>query len=92
MNSKEQYIKMRNVEKLDNNFLWNYYREQGGKLTDPQEFLNRFYYTEQIINFNGQQIVQKINRDLNSFFEDMDRKFQLQTLWDVDGKFIKVVE
>ena len=26
------------------------------------------------------------------FFEDMNRKFELQTLWNSDGKFIKVVE
>ena len=35
---------------------------------------------------------QKIERDLNSFFSDMDRKLEVRTLWDSNNNFIKVVE
>ena len=35
---------------------------------------------------------QKIERDLSSFFSDMDRKLEVRTLWDSNNNFIKVVE
>ncbi len=83
---------MRNKQELDNNWLWSYYKEQGGKLNDPQEFINHFYFEIERIDFNGQIFEQKTRRDLSKFFEDMDRKFNIQTLWDEEGEFIKVVE
>jgi hypothetical protein len=84
---------MRNSQKLDNNWLWEYYKQEGGKLEDPQVFINNFYFAETPIVMGGRTMgVQRENRDLSSFFEDMDRKFQLHTLWSKDGQFIKVVE
>jgi hypothetical protein len=63
---KEQYIQMRNKQELDNRFLWSYYKEQGGKLQNPNEFLQLFYQV-------------------------LDKKFNLTTLWDKNGNFIKVI-
>lgn len=90
---KEKYIKIRNSQKLDNNFLWEYYKSEGGKLNNPEEFLDLFYYETTDVVINGRNFgQQKTNRDLSHFFEDMDRKFGLQTLWGKNGDFIKVVE
>jgi hypothetical protein len=92
-NLKSTYITMRNKEKIDNNFLWKYYKEQGGKLDNPQEFINHFYTIETPIIIHGQNLgSQRQNRDLSNFFSDMDGKFELTTLWSADGKFLKVVE
>jgi hypothetical protein len=63
---KEQYIQMRNKQELDNRFLWSYYKEQGGKLQNPNEFLQLFYQV-------------------------LDKKFNLTTLWNKNGNFIKVI-
>lgn len=89
---KEKYIKMRNAQKLDNQWLWEYYKQEGGKLNNPQEFIKHFYNIVETINVGGEIFEQKMKRDLSSFFSDMDRKFELQTLWNSDGSFIKVVE
>jgi hypothetical protein len=93
MSDIEGYIKMRNAQKLDNDWLWKEYKENGGTINDPNEFLNSFYFEETPIIVNGQKVgVQKANKDLSNFFNDMDRKFGLNTLWDKEGNFIKVVE
>ena len=90
---KSQYINMRNSQKLDNNWLWSYYKQEGGKLDNPQEFLEHFYTETTPIMVNGMFFgKQKQNRDLSEFFNDMDKKFGLTTLWDKEGNFIKVVE
>lgn len=93
MITREKYIKIRNFQKLDNAWLWEYYKEQGGKLTNVDEFIEHFYIIQSPIQVHGVTVgYQKANRDLSRFFEDMDKKFGLQTLWDKEGKFIKVVE
>ena len=93
MSSKQTYIKMRNSQELDNNWLWTYYKQEGGKLNDPQEFLKHFYIETTPIVVNGQYFGdQQVNRDLSEFFNDMDRKFGLTTLWSKEGEFLKVVE
>lgn len=90
---KQGYIKQRNSQKLDNDWLWKYYKENGGVINNPQEFINHFYFEETPIIVNGFNVgTQKTNRDLSNFFADMDRKFELTTLWNVDNTFIKVVE
>jgi hypothetical protein len=87
------YIKMRNSQKIDNNWLWKYYKQEGGKLNNPQEFLQHFYTETTPVMVNGMYFGEETkNRDLSEFFNDMDRKFKLNTLWDKEGKFIKVVE
>lgn len=87
----EGYIKMRNSQKLDNNWLWSLYREQGGKITNSNEFLAHFYFIQSPISFNGEVIgYEKTQRDLSGFFTEMDGKFGLQTLWSAENKFIKV--
>lgn len=96
---------MRNSQKLDNNWLWSFYKEQGGKIADSNEFLAHFYFIQSPIQFNGQVVgYEKTQRDLSNFFSDMDKKLELTTLWeestierDAFGKevriekFIKVV-
>ena len=44
MNLLTGYIKMRNSQRLDNNWLWQYYLENGGKIKNKEEFLDNFYY------------------------------------------------
>lgn len=83
---------MRNSQKLDNNWLWEYYKQNGGKLNDPQQFINLFYYEIQTVEMGGQIFEQRTNKDLSYFFPCMDIKFNLQILCNEDGDFIKVVE
>ena len=90
---KEQYITMRNSQELDDNWLWWYYKQEGGKLNNSQEFLENFYTKKEPIIFNGIFFgEQRVDRDLSNFFNDMDRKFGLTTLWSAEGNFLKVVE
>lgn len=92
MTTKDKYIKVRNSQKIDNQWLWEYYKEQGGILTDPNEFVEYFYIMQEPIKLYGQTVgYQRANRDLGNFFQDMDKKFSLTTLWGKDGNFIKVV-
>ena len=86
------YIEMRNKQKLDNNWLWKHYKNKGGLINNPQEFLENFYYDQRPIVVNGMKVgFERMNRDLSNFFSDMDRQFKLNTLWSKDGVFIKVV-
>lgn len=89
---KQRYIKQRNAQKLNNNWLWEYYKQEGGKLEDPQVFIDNFYFHITRMDINGEIFEQKHNRDLSDFFSNMDKKFGLSTLWGKDGEFIKVVE
>lgn len=93
MNLLPGYIKMRNSQRLDNNWLWQYYLKNGGKIKNKEEFLENFYYEKIPVQINGRNFgYQQIERDLSSFFSDMDRKLDVRTLWDVNNNFIKVVE
>lgn len=90
---RDKYIRMRNSQELDENFLWGYYKEQGGKINNPEEFLDLFYFETTPITVNGRAFGhQKKDRDLSDFFHCMDKVFNLTTLWSTDGTFIKVVE
>ncbi len=92
MTTKEGYIKMRNSQKLDNKWLWEYYKQEGGKITDPSEFIENFYIVQEPIILHGVTVgYQRGNRDLSSFFAEMDRKFELTNLFDKDGNFLKVI-
>ena len=88
---RESYIKMRNAQILDNNWLWQYYKQNGGVVNDPEDFIDLFLNEQTTINMGGQLFVQKHPRDLSRFFSDMDKKFELITLWDKEGNFLKVV-
>ena len=93
MNLLPGYIKMRNSQRLDNNWLWQYYLENSGKIKNKEEFLENFYYEKIPVQMNGRNFGYKqIERDLSSFFSDMDRKLDIITLWDSNNDFIKVVE
>ena len=93
MNLLTGYIKMRNSQRLDNNWLWQYYLKNGGKIKNKEEFLENFYYEKIPVQMNGRNFgYQQIERDLSSFFSDMDRKLDVRTLWDSNNNFIKVVE
>ena len=93
MNLLPGYIKMRNSQRLDNNWLWQYYLENGGKIKNKEGFLENFYYEKIPVQMNGRNFgYQQIERDLSSFFSDMDRKLDVRTLWDSNNNFIKVVE
>ena len=90
---KQGYINMRNKQELDNAWLWEYYKSNGGYLNSPDEFIEHFYFEKSPIQVNGKTVgFKKANRDLSHFFSDKDRKFELQTLWSKEGTFIKVVE
>lgn len=93
MTTKEKYIKVRNSQKLDNQWLWEYYKQEGGKITDPNEFIENFYIVQKPIVLHGVIVgYQRADRDLGNFFNDIDKKFGLTTLWGKNGDFIKVVE
>ena len=53
MNLLPGYIKMRNSQRLDNNWLWQYYLENGGKIKNKEEFLDNFYYEKIPVQMNG---------------------------------------
>lgn len=89
---KEAYITMRNKQELNNNWLWQYYKMNGGVINNPQEFIDYFYNDEVPIKIKGKVIgYEKVPRDLSQFFHCMDKVFNLTTLWGVDNNFIKVV-
>ena len=102
---RDSYIVMRNSQKLDNNWLCEYYKQEGGKIANVNEFLENFYIVQEPIILHGVTVGhQRGNRDLSNFFQDMDKKMELTTLWeeptierDAFGKevriekFIKVV-
>lgn len=91
--TKDKYIKMRNSQKLDNKWLWEYYKQEGGKITNPNEFIEHFYIVQEEIKLHGQTVgYQRAERDLGNFFSGMDKKFGLQTLWSKEGDFVKVVQ
>jgi len=93
MTTREKYIKIRNSQKLDNTWLWDYYKEQGGKITDVNEFLEYFYTVQEPIQLHGIVVGhQRGKRDLSQFFSEIDKKLELTTLWDKDNNFVKVVE
>ncbi len=84
---------MRNTQTIDDDFIFEYYLENGGKIKNREKFLDCFYYINTSIIINGRALGHtKSERDLSYFFEDMDRKYELQTLWDINGNFLKVVE
>jgi hypothetical protein len=93
MDLRQEYIKMRNTQKLNNNWLWEYYKSKGGLLQDQHQFLDNFYFTQEPIMF-GDELVgyQKTQRNLGRFFEDMDVTFGITSLWDNGGNFLKVVD
>jgi hypothetical protein len=83
---------MRNTQKLNNSWLWAYYKSKGGLLQDKEEFLNNFYFIQEPIMFGGELVgYQRTHRDLRNFFEDMDVTFVITSLWGKDDNFIKVV-
>jgi hypothetical protein len=88
---KEQYISQRNAQILDDDWLWKYYKENGGILNSQNTFIDYFYNEKVRFNINGESFIQKQQRDLSKFFLEMDKKFKLTTLWDKEGNFIKVV-
>jgi hypothetical protein len=89
---KEQYIQMRNKQELDNRFLWNYYKEQGGKMQNPNEFLNYLLYTEENIEMQGFVVGKKtVLRDFTPILNYLDKQFNLTVLYNKDGNFIKVI-
>jgi hypothetical protein len=93
MTIKEKYIKIRNSQKLDNTWLWEFYKEQGGKMTDVNQFIENFFIVQEPIKLHGHVVgYQRGNRDLGNFFSEMDKKMELITLWGESGNFIKVVE
>ena len=63
------------------------------KNKNKEEFLDNFYYEKIPVQMNGINFgYQKIERDLSSFFSDMDRKLEVRTLWDSSNNFIMVVQ
>jgi hypothetical protein len=93
MDLRQEYIKMRNSQRLNNTWLWSYYKSKGGLLQDQQEFINNFYFIQEPIMFGGELVgYKKTQRDLSSFFEDMDVVFGVTSLWSKDGNFIKILD
>lgn len=92
MDLRQEYIKMRNTQKLNNGWLWAYYKSKGGLLQDQEEFINNFYFIQEPIMFGGELVgYQRTHRDLSNFFEDMDITFGIISLWGKDDNFIKVI-
>lgn len=89
MKYKENYIKMRNSGKIDEQLMFKYYIEKGGKLKDINQFVDIFYYEHHKIDFMGQDHYQKTQRDISKVIEWLDKEFEVTTLWSTDGEFIK---
>ena len=86
---KEAYIRMRNNGKVDEQLMFKYYIEKGGKLRDIKQFVDSFYHEYHKIDFMGQDHYQKTQRDINKVIEKLDKEFEVITLWSTDGEFIK---
>jgi hypothetical protein len=76
MNLKEEYIKLRNENKLNVDFLYKYYLEK----TDKTPVTLSVFL--QVIQFGN----------IDEIFKTLDKEYCITTLQDKDGIFIKVVE
>lgn len=89
---REKYLKMRNSKKIDNNFFWEYYKNKGGVITNPNKFFEIMYYENKEIQngfFTSHEVVQ---RDLTPILSHLDKEFNFTVLYGEDGNFIKVIE
>lgn len=82
---------MRNAGKVDANWFYKYFLENGGKAT-PQDFYDNFFYHIEKITVPGGFMEHRIDRDIRPIIEHLDKKFELTLLFDKQGEFIKIVE
>jgi hypothetical protein len=75
---KKEYIKMRNNNKFDSNWFYQYYLEKGGLYVD----VNNFQMLFRTITMNG----------INDVLNFIDKSFGLTILFNKENKVIKVVE
>lgn len=73
---KTRYIVMRNSKTINNRWFWEFYKENGGMLDDWNQFSMLFF--------------RSINID--EVLYNLDKRFELTTLFGKDGVFVKVVE
>lgn len=73
---KTRYIIMRNSKTINNRWFWEFYKENGGMLDDWNQFSMLFF--------------RSINID--EVLYNLDKRFELTTLFGKDGVFVKVVE
>lgn len=73
---KSDYIKMRNSQKYDLQWFYNYWNDNGGSRLD--------------INTFGQMF--NMQNSLGQISDDLDHKFSLNILCNSDGSFIKAYE
>jgi len=88
---RDSYIRMRNARQIDINWFFKYYKSQGGT-AEPELFYELFEY-ERIdkIEVPGGYMENKIPRNKDKLIQDVDRMFELTTLYDQNGKFLKIV-
>lgn len=93
MSLKDEYIRMRNKKEYNLDFFFKYYLEKGGKITNPNDFTERFLFTHmEQPTFHGQSVLMRTGEvDKQEVIRHMDGVFGLSILEDKDGNFIKVV-
>lgn len=93
-NFKERYVKMRNEGKYDLQFFFNYYLSKGGKLRDPEQFVDNFLYEyveQQVHPAAPPMRIRTGERDKQAILNHLDGVFEVNILTDSRGNFIKAI-
>jgi len=85
----DKYIKMRNANQFDMQWFYNYFKEKGGKAT-PEQFQTVFHNVKEKTTVDGRDFEYLSARNFKSFVEAFDKKLGLTTIFDKEGKFVKV--
>lgn len=83
----QEYIEMRNSKRFDIGVFWRMYQSEGGKLQNPQEFMNHFLHEIQYLE--GMEI--RATRDRDAILSGIDTKLGLSILYDKNGQFLKII-
>lgn len=90
---KNKYIKMRNERRFDINIFWQYYKENGGKISNPSQFQEHFLFESQTIDTAlGKVVMSRQERNIEGIMQGFDKQLGLTVLYDESGHFLKIVE
>jgi hypothetical protein len=83
---------MRNSGKINEQLMFKFYLESGGDIKNFNEFRELFYIDRQKVDVMGHSMYNEKERDLGELLNNLDKKFEVTTLWSLDGEFLKAIE
>lgn len=82
---------MRNTGQITPEWFYRYFVDQGGKCT-PEVFFDNFFYIITKMPVPGGFMESREERDIRPVIEFLDKKFELNQLFDKQGQLLKIVE